>query len=497
MVARWFLGFALALQVFASVSAAINKNDPNLPKVVDQYNKSFEGVGKQASYLKKYASGQMDTMVNQINGSSQVSNRIKDSIADSETGRKVNVTANVTQTANKAKVAEALAERFKNAGKYAKNLGKASLPAFVGTAAFHGLMNGVDYVMDPKNNQIVKKPDPESEENKKYTSQHRYLISGLNIYVYSLNDAARVSHENLAKTHSSYTGTKFSKVNYTDTDGSGNYYINYTYTKNGGGSGTWGVGAYKSSNPDYKPDHVPESVPATDAEILAALKKALESNNPALAAAIAEAIKAAYTPDNSLGQSLVDIPANGTAMDATDSAVDAVRKAGKSTGEEPTSGGKPGYYKITDGDKTIEGYVYPTDGTASGTSDSNTVTNPDGSTTTTGTTATNWPNFCDWAGVVCEFIDWVKEDEYLEEEEPEEIDDSIFDREFDIKFDMGASCPPNPIWNFEFVGRPWSKEIDITMVCSFFKYLGYALIFASNMTALWIVYSAVVVRDQG
>ena len=165
-------------------------------------------------------------------------------------------------------------------------------------------------------------------------------------------------------------------------------------------------------------------------------------------------------------------------MDATDSAVDAVRKAGKSTGEEPTSGGKPGYYKITDGDKTIEGYVYPTDGTASGTSDSNTVTNPDGSTTTTGTTATNWPNFCDWAGVVCEFIDWVKEDPEVEDElelPEEELEKQEIDK--DLLNVSGHSCPNALQINFKDLpfNMTFNKSIDIQPFCNKIEPLKYVL----------------------
>lgn len=477
MVVRWFLGFALALQVFASVSAAINKNDPNLSNVISNWNKQFEGTKKNISLADKLASGKMDTMINQIDGSSQVSNRIKDSIADSETGRKVNVTANVTQTANKAKVASTLVERLNKAKDFAKHAGKASIPAFVGGAAFQALMDGVGWVMD-EGGKVTKKPVYDN-----YIYDHA-VVSGwkgstasaaCSLYASKLNDGQVVN-----------VGPIF------QSDGGYIFKCEVTYLKGEISHTQTGSIVNYRENTDTPP--APEEV--SQEELIEALKKALDSNNPALAAAIADAIKSAYTPDNSPGQSLVDIPSNGTAMDATDSAVDAVRKAGKSTGEQPTSGGKPGYYKITDGDKTIEGYVYPTDGTATGNTDSTTVTNPDGSTTTTGSTSLSWPNFCDWAGVVCEFIDWVKEDEPLEEEKPEEIDDSIFSRKFDIDFEMSASCPPNPIWNFEFVGTQWSKEINITMVCDFFKYLGYALLFASNMTALWIVYSAVVVRDQ-
>lgn len=461
----------LSFLILTSVAhSAINKNDPNLPNVVSNWNKQFEGTQKNISLASKLASGKMDTMVNQINGSSQVSNRIKDSIADSETGRKVNVTAKVTQTANKAKVAEALAERFKNAGKYAKNLGKASLPAFVGTAAFHGLMNGVDYVMDPENNTIQKpNPELETETTVQPWHQYRFYVTRTQQYVASIAALQKITDASYYE--STWTNCALSSGNIVNCD-----------VKNDVSGATANLSAgYRDANPAYNPNAVNPSkptLPASDQDIVNALKKALESNNPALAASIAEAIKAAYTPDNSLGQSLVDIPANGTAMDATDSAVDAVRKAGKSTGEEPTSGGKPGYYKITDGDKTIEGYVYPTDGTASGTSDSNTVTNPDGSTTTTGTTATNWPNFCDWAGVVCEFIDWVKEDPEVEDElelPEEELEKQEIDK--DLLNVSGHSCPNALQINFKDLpfNMTFNKSIDIQPFCNTIEPLKYVL----------------------
>lgn len=479
MVARWFLGFALALQVFASVSAAETPKGTDYrnwtyekqKSVVDKWDKQFEGTKKNLQVAKNYAN---NSFVAQWNENDRVRNMVRDSGIDPDTGKKIRIEANVTQTANKAKVASTLVERLKKAKDFAKHAGKASIPAFVGGAAFQALMDGVGWVMD-EGGKVTRTPDTPVNAD-----------SSLNKCWMGSGGQGCYSTPEFAAQYTSCVGQKATVYYNSGT-------MAYATCENGDLANV-----FSRDNPNYNPNSPqPEPTEVTPQELESALKTALESNNPALAAAIAQAIKDAYTPDNSPGQSLVDIPANGTAMDATDSAVDAVRKAGKSTGEEPTSGGKPGYYKITDGDKTIEGYVYPTDGTATGNTDSTTVTNPDGSTTTTGSTSLSWPNFCDWAGVVCEFIDWVKEDEYLEEEEPEEIDDSIFDREFDIKFDMGASCPPNPIWNFEFVGRPWSKEIDITMVCSFFKYLGYALIFASNMTALWIVYSAVVVRDQG
>lgn len=488
MVARWLLGFTLALQV----TLALASNDP----VRDNWNQHLKN---QDVYNQRTQRAGAETIANIKMGAPNSAERtsVKQLLERSGVaidGSKVKIGASVTKPVDTAKVASTLVDRLKNAKDYAKKVGKASIPAFVGTAAFHALMEGIDYVID-EGGQIQKKADPNSSDNLKYTSPYLYKdISNESIYAYSLSDVARLFHENLAKTHSSYAGTKFSGVNYIDTNpDTQNSYIEYSYTKSDGSTGIWGTSASRYSNPDYNPSHAPENLPVSDSELQTALKNALESNNPALASAIAEAMKSAYTQDNSEGQPKTTNPLVADAQNDMQRAVDGALDSPTSTGG--TADRPSGYYKITDGEKTIEGYVTPSDTTSTGTTDSTTTPNPDGSSTTTGTTAQTWPGFCDWANVVCEFIDWVKDDEYLKEDDPDEIDDSIFSREFDIEFNMGASCPPNPIWNFTFVNQQWSKEIDITSVCDFFKYLGYALLFASNMTALWIVYSAVTVRE--
>lgn len=487
MVARWLLGFTLALQV----TLALASNDP----VRDNWNQHLKN---QDVYNQRTQRAGAETIANIKMGAPNSAERtsVKQLLVRSGVaidGSKVKIGASVTKPVDTAKVASTLVDRLKNAKSYAKNLGKASIPAFVGTAAFHALMEGIDWVMDEGGN-VTKKPDQESEENLKYTSQYKYLSSGGDFYSYSsFEDAARKKWDEWHASNS-YQYQSLISVTATTYYPPDSPYKSFEYKYRGyDADQKTGYTFKRESNPDYKPDHVAESEPVSDADLETALKNALESNNPALATAIAEAMKSAYTQDNSEGQPKTTNPLVADAQNDMQRAVDGALDTPTSTGgtaERPS-----GYYKITDGDKTIEGYVTPSDTTSTGTTDSTTTPNPDGSSTTTGTTAQTWPGFCDWANVVCEFIDWVKDDEYLKEDEPEEIDDSIFSREFDIEFNMGASCPPNPIWNFDFVGQHWSKEIDITRICNFFKYLGYAIVFASNLTALWIVYGAVTTKE--
>ena len=487
MVSRWLLAVTLSLQVTFALGAERtdyrdwDKNPEKRQQVINRWDDQFEGVKKQIALTKNYANGPMSAVVERINGEDKVRTQIRDSGYDPDTGKKIRIEANVTQTANKAKVASTLVDRLKKAGDYAKKAGKASIPSFIGGAAVQALVDGVGWVID-EGGKVKRKPN--EDETPLSTYQYVYVLGGL---------APQKSAQSSCTLYkNTYPQPNPNNVRSGFVDSALNCVIWNEYQKKYGYNPI-----YKVNNNQYNPaSTVPENVEVTPEQLQKALEDALKSNNPALATAIAQAIKDAYTPEGKLA-SIGDEQANGLAVNASDTARDAVNKAAKNTGTEPTSSGKPGYYKITDGEKTVEGYVYPSDTTSTGTTDSTTTTNPDGSTTTTGTMAQEWPAFCDWAGVVCDFIDWVKEDEEIPEDEPEKIDESIFDRKFDISFDMGGSCPPNPTWNFDFVGQHWSKEINITSICDFFRYLGYAIVFASNMTALWIVYGAVTVREQG
>ena len=266
-----------------------DKNPEKRQQVVKKWDAQFEGVKKQIALTNNYANGSMRTVVDQINGEDRVRTQIRDSGYDPDTGKKIRIEANVTQTANKAKVASTLVDRLGKAKDYAKHVGKASIPTFVGTAAFHGLMEGVGWVMD-EGGKVTKLPTPEDqaaydEQNAKYTSRYTYqeYILGQRIVAYSL-----------ASFCSQYASI-----------GGGTVVSLYPQSN----SCTWraqnnpnlqGAVAQVYKNPDYDPSYIPSEPPApvaTDAEIENALKNALESNNPALAAAIAEAIEDAYAYD--------------------------------------------------------------------------------------------------------------------------------------------------------------------------------------------------------
>lgn len=450
----WLCCFLILTSPVFAAERTDYRDPANLPKAVNNYNKSFDSMGKQTAFMQKYASGKLDTMISQINGEHKVRTMIRDSGYDPDTGKKIRIEANVTQTANKAKVASTLVDRLGKAKDYAKHVGKASIPSFVGTAAFHGLMEGIGWVMD-EGGKVTKLPTPEEqqqydEQNAKYTSPYTYQesILGQRIIAYSL-----------ASFCSQYVGAGTVVALYPESN-----------------SCTWraqnnpnlqGAVAQVYKNPDYDPSYIPSEPPApvaSDADIENAIKNALESNNPALAAAIAQAIKDAYTPEGKIA-TIGDEQANGLAVNAADTARDAVNKAANNTGSEPSSKGKPGYYNITDGDKTIEGNVYETTptGTITPQPDTGTGTEPGtgtgtGTGTTTGGATFELPAFCEWAGIVCDFIEWYKTEP--EDDAPELPEHELEKKEIDkdLLNVSGSSCPQDLTVNW--TGLPFGITIN-------------------------------------
>ena len=492
MVARWFLGFALALQVFTAVNAA-DKADPNLPDLIARWDKAFESSKKNIALVEKIASGKMDTMVNTINGNHKVTNSIKDSIADPETGKKVNITAKVTQTANKAKVAETLAERLSNAKKYAKNVGKASIPVFVGTAAFHGLMQGIGWVMDEggevKRLPTAEDPDPasvacsSSNDNCSYAPTLFWIGNREHLGTYSSElSAANAAWKN--------TGcAPYSPL-----------------TK--GGDGFWRSGgdcmigrALSRSNPNYLAGSTkPKNPPVPQAEMEQKINNYF--NDPKSPSSKDLLIEQALKPEGKASIMWSDDP----------SSEQTIFSDHKNTAEKILNSDNPqgeGLTKttpvITDGTTTET--ETNTDTTTNTDVNETTTTNPDGSTTTTGsntsagssstTSTSKLPAFCDYASKLCDWLDWTKEmPEDEEKPEEENINDrGIFNRELDTQFNLEGSCPSD--FNFQMTNKYFagSYTIPLNWLCISFTFIGYALIFLSNCIGMWILYETVTRKE--
>lgn len=475
----WLCCFLILTSPVFAAERTDYRDPANLPKAVNNFNKSFESMGKQTAYMQKYASGKMDNIISQINGEHKVRTQIRDSGYDPDTGKKIRIEANVTQTANKAKVASTLTDRLGKAKNYAKNVGKASIPTFVGMAAFHGLMEGIGWVID-EGGEVKRLPtqeDPDPTSSPCSSSNDNCSYAPTLFWVANYERLGTFSSENAAA-NAAWKGGRCAPYSPL-VKGGDSYYRS-------GGDCLIGR-ALSKSNPNYlsgTPAPTPD-LTATPEQIQTALKNALESNNPALAAAIAEAIKAAYTPEGPLLATIGDEQANGLAVDAADTARDAVNKAANNTGSEPSSKGKPGYYNITDGDKTIEGNVYETDPTGSITPkpDTGTGTGTDpgtgtGTGTSTGGATLELPAFCEWAGIVCDFIEWYKTQP--EDDSPDLPEHELEKKEIDKELlnVSGSSCPQDLTVNW--TGLPFgitiNESIEMQPYCNELEPLKYVFI---------------------
>lgn len=391
----------------------------------------------------------------------------------SSDGSRITATASVTKPVDKAKVASTLTERLNKSKQYAAKVGKASVPSFVGMAAFTALMEGIDWVMD-EGGKVTK---PNSLYDPGILPTDDYVLG-----VY--------------KGSSSRVLIYYSKISYDEA-------VKDQLCKKYVGSNTrfsWPVHCLEGSavrgevsekpNP-LKTQPKPEDTVVSDSELQTALKNALESNNPALAAAIAGAITAAYSPDQTDGQSISDPATNGLASSSNDDIKDAIATAANNDGTEPNSGGKPGSFMITDGEKTISGQIDPAPVT--GITDTTTTPvidpvtgEPTGQTSTSG--GFQFPPFCDWASVVCDWLDWTQEEPELPEEDsdiPSELLPIAFTPFQLVNFD--ATCPPDIPLDLQIIGEPISSVFPMQPFCTFFSGMQPFVLLLSMFVSVRIV----------
>lgn len=370
-----------------------------------------------------------------------------------ESGAKAEVVAKVTQPADTGKAAKTLADRLGKAKDYAKNAGKASIPAFLGGAAVQALVDGVGWVMD-EGGKVTQTPVYEN-----YIYDHAVVqgwkgataSAACSTYASNLGDGQVVNVGPISQSPSGAFTFKC-EVKY--------YEGQISHTETGS------VVNYRE-NTDTPPP--PQEV--TQEQLTEALKNALESNNPALAAAIAEAIKAAYSYDGSEGQ---DNSTNTIAIGTANDMNEAVDRAFDNPTPNATSDKPSGYYKITDGEKTVEGYVTTPDTKGKTETETKTETTTDpvtGNQTTTGTStgSLELPAFCDWAGIVCDWINWTKE-EPDQPEEPEPVFEEInvpFTPFSIAKFN--AQCPPDENLSLTLMEQEMSFVFPMKPFCDFFS----------------------------
>lgn len=376
-----------------------------------------------------------------------------------ESGAKAEVVAKVTQPADTGKAAKTLADRLGKAKDYAKHAGKASIPSFLGGAAVQALVDGVGWVMD-EGGKVTKKPN---EDDVTPSHEYYYSIKNSSGKLFQASTADAVCRQYITDSGMVYDGLHLSAQGQPMACKGHRLPSTQVYSF---GS------IQKPKNPSYDPSAPqPENVEVTQEQLTEALKTALESNNPALASAIAQAIKSAYLYDGSEGQ---DDSSNTIAIGSANDMNQAVDRAFDNPTSNATSDKPSGYYKITDGEKTVEGYVTTSDTSAKTETETKTTTTTDpvtGNQTTTGTSTGSFqlPAFCDWAGIVCDWINWTKE----EPDQPEEPK-PVFE-EINVPFtpfsiaNFNAQCPPDEQLSLTLMEQEMSFVFPMKPFCDFFS----------------------------
>lgn len=373
-----------------------------------------------------------------------------------ESGAKAQVVAKVTQPADTGKAAKTLADRLGKAKDYAKNAGKASIPAFLGGAAVQALVDGVGWVID-EGGKVTKEPD---EDQKPINSYQKIWC-----WNHSPPQGCGGSPDSAGRAYASLFNLTYKSSEIIHPN------LQAKITLEDSNKQTRESYVLYASNQNYDPNALVEPQEVTQEQLTEALKNALESNNPVLANAIAEAIKAAYSYDGSEGQ---DASSNTIAIGTANDMNEVVDRAFDNPTSNATSDKPSGYYKITDGEKTVEGYVTTPDTSAKTETETKTETTTDpvtGNQTTTGTStgSLQLPAFCDWAAIVCDWIGWTKE----QPDEPEELK-PVFE-EIEVPYTpfsiakFNAQCPPDENLSLTLMEQEMSFVFPMKPFCDFFS----------------------------
>lgn len=420
-------------------------------------------------------------------------------------GSKYKQTTNVAVEVSKAEKAATIANRAKNMAEYAKKLGKASLPAFLGSAALTGLLNGIGWVMD-EGGKITKKEDvgvnDEMTENTdgKYTSDKRYYFkfSSGNVYAYSVENACKlyVSKINTVQTERRYV---FGKLN-----GSSSCYV-HAYATNEGGGNTFNISISPTSEKNPHKNTDPVSVEVTPDQFADAVKKALEENNAAQAEAIAQAIKDAFS-ESDLDKNPNTGEKNNPIADKTKKALDEKGAAELKEDADPTvCVPRPGDLEgqctnmpksEADQIPTLEcvnnpivsanSCVYQVDPNAP--TKPGTIEKP-GVNPETG----ELPEACVWFDVHCKWLEWTQE-EPDQDNTDTEVEEKDRDFDFDIfkkdRFTVSRQCPAPVEHTIELSGISTSFSFDLKPLCDVLEMARPALVGCSYLYAAYIVIGA-------
>lgn len=408
-------------------------------------------------------------------------------------GSKYKQTVNVAVEASKAEKAATIANRAKNMAEYAKKFGKASLPSMVGSAAVYGLMEGIDYVMDD-GGKITKKEDTTSSDGLA-TKFDEYGVFLDGKYYQSGKAAFVVWAKSVKQNHTFVSetliqGGAYVKVIYRDAS-------DYNYVRD--------TAFQRLKNPLYDPNAQPGNVEVSPDDFADAIKKALEENNAVQAAAIAEAIKDAFS-ESDLDKNPNTGEKNNPIADKTKKALDEKGTAELKQDADPTvCVPRPGDLEgqctnmpkseadalpvlKCERDFTISenSCVYVADPDAppkAGTIDKPKVDPETG----------DLPDACVWFDVHCKWLEWTQEEPDQDNTETE-VEEKDRDFDFDIfkkdRFTVSRQCPAPVEHTIELSGISTSFSFDLKPLCDVLEMARPALVGCSYLYAAYIVIGA-------
>lgn len=348
------------------------------------------------------------------------------------------------------------------------------------------ILDAVDWVMDPENNTITKKPDGSVPIKETSSCANGWGFGDSNVPISSpIRDYVKNNSRIAGQAGRDYYSSEIVGCN-----GLSNVVVEFKYkycTSNCSPANARTVPDDKTERKAFIPSTTnntstqPANPEVSPAEMEQVLKDLL--NNPEYAHLVNQMIANSYTigPDN---------------PEPDPNIVNDIKDAQKGTlkSDDPKGDGR------TRTDPKID---TGTQGQADTTPkpDTGTGTNPDTGTGTTpspnpspnngSSTTFELPAFCNYAAKLCDWLDWTQEDKELEEaekEEPEELDLGTIDKN---RFSANGQCPaPKEIdETVKALGRnvKFDFQIEWTPICSVAEDTSPLVLLISTITGLLIL----------
>lgn len=442
--------------------------------------------------------------------------RVKDNVVYADFKTKVNVDGSNVTVKQPIKMPASIANSAKYLASISKEMAKGTAYSLAITGAVTGILKAVDFVMDPKNNTIVKKETPPDTSINPY---HQYYYK--NNYTGTVFNTS----EGALKEEASMTGAGACVY----AGGGGGDWVTYYSCSNGGQ-----IRTFRYSNPSYNPSSSAPSIPVNNGELEDAMGDWLRNNPTRLTDPVVTELYTPYSPlgsgfDGTAGvhfpsteytpeiianmlehrnaeleaekKRLQDPENNPSANPETKPSIENPNKT--NTKEDEDLDPQKETTKLPDGSvKEVERKIVVDPDTGKKKEIiTTTITDPDGKKSVQvtekdykapATETTDLPIVCDYFAFLCEWTKWTKEkpdtdkDEEVEVEE-DDLDLSVFSKD---RFSVSRQCPAPIEHSISLSGITTSFSFSLTPICDVLNLARPALIAGSYLYAAYIVIGA-------